>query len=356
MAARISFKRLSDDYLADLAARKYSGIEPKSAVKLLRGMGYGDNDMISADDCDGLRTAAAYAIAKIKNKSYKEYVVFNDFFAFLGDEARHNGYAFDIKPLPRQLTALERQITIAKMLHGKDDGGFSEDKLAEEFMVSIDTIRNDMQGLRYGISVFDQRFSVDYKRYSGRLKMVSTAHPVFLTPNLTEIVFLLEGLRLQDKDMIRHDYLWNTAVSIWSQLSDYARNRILNVLCDIMGLDKSWYAELDRDASSYGAAADRYAAGNGGTGGSDGPVREMFRDEISIGNSHRRMNLLMYCLKGSIPCNISYIGENGKQTDTGLAKIVNICDKSVIVRICGDDANVFEIFEEDILEITPATE
>ena len=90
--------------------------------------------MISADDCDGLRTAAAYAIAKIKNKSYKEYVVFNDFFAFLGDEARHNGYAFDIKPLPRQLTALERQITIAKMLHGKDDGGFSEDKLAEEFM------------------------------------------------------------------------------------------------------------------------------------------------------------------------------------------------------------------------------
>ena len=46
MAARITFKRMSDDYLADLAARKYSGIEPKSAVKLLRGMGYGDNDMM----------------------------------------------------------------------------------------------------------------------------------------------------------------------------------------------------------------------------------------------------------------------------------------------------------------------
>lgn len=328
MTSKVTFQKLTDDYLADITEHKNSEIAPETAKKLLWAMEYDGTAVITEDDADGLREAAAIAISKIKSKSYREYKVFNNFFDFLDNERKHKEYNFKVEHLPRQMTALERQLTLAKLLHDKDTEEFSEDELAMELMVSPDTIKNDLQALRDGINVFDQRFCLEYKRYNRRVKMTSTVHPLFLTQNLTQIVFVLEGLRMQDTGYIKKGYVEDTAISIWIQLSDYARTRILTVLCDMMELDKDWYEYIDGKAKLR-----------------EGLV--MFSDEKHVGSDAGGRHLLMYCFKGGIPCNISYV-DKGEVFDTGVVRIRDLHNDEVVVRR-GD--LVMKINNDDIEDV-----
>jgi len=328
MSSKVTFQRLTDDYLADITEHKNSEVAPEAAKKLLWAMEYDGTAVITEDGADGLREAAAIAISRIRNKSYREYRIFNNFFDFLANEHKHSEYSFTVEHLPRQMTALERQLTLAKLLHDKDTEEFSEDELAIELMVSPDTIRNDLQALRDGINVFDQRFCLEYKRYNRRVKMTSTVHPFFLTQNLTQIVFILEGLRVQDT-RIKRGYVEDTAISIWIQLSDYARKRILDVLCDLMDLDKRWYEDIDDKARSRES-------------------RDMFSDEKHVGSDAGGRQLLMYCFKGSIPCNITYTDKDGEVVDTGAVRISDLREDEVDV-MAGD--TVTKIKDDDIESI-----
>ena len=61
---------------------------------------------------------------------------------------------------------------------------------------------------------------------------------------------MLEGLRMMKDNWAMASYAETTAVSIWCQLSDYARDRITGTLVNLMGLDASWYEEISDRAES----------------------------------------------------------------------------------------------------------
>ena len=95
-----------------------------------------------------------------------------------------------------------------------------------------------MKALREGISVMDQELRLsDVQLRNRKVTAVSTMHPLFLAQNLTQIICMLEGLRRMENNWVMSSYARNTAVSIWCQLSQYARERIRGTLVDLMGLD-----------------------------------------------------------------------------------------------------------------------
>ena len=89
-----------------------------------------------------------------------------------------------------------------------------------------------------------KNFCLNYHKVTA----VSTMHPLFLTQNLTQIVCMLEGLRMMKDNWTMASYAETTAVNIWCQLSDYARDRITGTLVDLMGLAASWYKEISQRA------------------------------------------------------------------------------------------------------------
>ena len=122
---------------------------------------------------------------------------------------------------------------------------FARQEVAEKYLVSEKTIENDMKALREGISVMDQEIRLsDVQLRNRKVTAISTMHPLFLAQNLTQIICMLEGLRRMEDDWAMQSYARNTAVSIWCQLSDYARERISGTLVDLMGLTPTGMKEL----------------------------------------------------------------------------------------------------------------
>ena len=126
-------------------------------------------------------------------------------------------------------------------------------------------------------------------------------------------------------------YARNTSVSIWRQLSDYARKRITGTLVDLMGLDAGWYEELDGEMAATSA--------------------EMFCNEKE---SSDRYGLLIYAMKGSLPCSICYVSEDDTFAEIkGI--ITGIHDNAVHIRPeSEEDVKIIE--KENILDVEVATQ
>ena len=275
-----------------------------------------------------IRETVRDSISRLQRKSNNEYLIANDYFHFL----KHH-HKVEIEPLDRQLTSLERQLSIAKDMHDFNKAcDFDRTEVAAKYMVSEKTIENDMRALREGISVMNQRIVLsDFQLRNRKVTDVSTMHPIFLAQNLTQVVCMLEGLHSMEHSWTMSSYARNTAVSIWGQLSDYARKRILGTLVDLMDLDADWYESLDRENA---ISSDR-----------------MFYNEKE---SSDRFGLLVYAMKGSLPCSICYVSDC--DTLDEIKGIIRRLSDNAVHILPESEENVKVIERNRILDVEVATQ
>lgn len=143
--------------------------------------------------------------------------------------------------------SFERQMFIAKYLQNHD-AKISD--LEDILWVSKRVIEDDLARLRGNedpIQVCGRVFTIpDFNRKYDRAEFASTAHPMFLTPNLTQVITMLKGLKFMAENTLYERYAIYTAVDIWVQLSDYAKDRIMYVLSELMPEDAAWYEALEK--------------------------------------------------------------------------------------------------------------
>ena len=141
--------------------------------------------------------------------------------------------------------SFERLMFIAKYLQDSDH---KISELPKLLWVSERQIQDDLLRLRGEIDpiqVCGKTFSVpDSTKKNGTLSFASTAHPVFLAENLTQILVMLKGLKMMSENPLYKPYAESSAREIWAQLSDYAKDRIKTILSDVMPEDYTWYTAL----------------------------------------------------------------------------------------------------------------
>ena len=154
-------------------------------------------------------------------------------------------------PIPISNT-FERLMFIAKYL--QDENNRISD-LSGRLWVSERTIEEDMKRLRDDvdpIQVCGKKFFISgTERRDGGIRFQSTAHPIFLAENLTQVLVMLKGLRMMAENPLYEPYALQTGREIWNQLSSYAKNRIRFVLQDLMPEDSSWYEKLAEVNDDY---------------------------------------------------------------------------------------------------------
>lgn len=174
--------------------------------------------------------------------------LYKDFVSYL----EHKGVQVpEIKfpPVPVSNT-FERLMFIAKYLQ-EEENRISD--LPDILWVSGRTIEEDisrLRGVEDPIQVCGRKFFIpDTKRENGSMRFSSTAHPLFLAENLTQILVMLKGLKAMSENPFYEPYAVQTGKEIWDQLSTYAKKRIRFVLSELMPEDFSWYEELESAGS-----------------------------------------------------------------------------------------------------------
>ena len=154
----------------------------------------------------------------------------------------------------------------------------------------VDTDLSRLRGIDDPIQVCGRKFYIpDTERRNGRINFQSTAHPVFLAENLTQILTMLKGLKAMSENLAYQPYAMETAKEIWEQLSYYAKNRICFVLKELMAEDTLWYESLS---------------------GSEGDNHFHTEERVSkIYNSGS--NVIMDCLKNRKTFCMEYRAEDG---------------------------------------------
>ena len=147
-------------------------------------------------------------------------------------------------PVPVSNT-FERLMFIAKYLQEKENR-ISE--LTDILWVNSRTIEDDLsrlRGINDPIQVCGKAFYIpDTVRKDGRITFHSTAHPVFLAENLTQVLIILKGLKEMSGNPLFRPYAMQSAREIWEQLSQYAKDRICYVLRNLLPEDYGWYESL----------------------------------------------------------------------------------------------------------------
>ena len=200
---------------------------------------------------------------------------------------------------------LERRLYIAKRLQ---DPEISIDDLHEELWVGQDTIDDDLKALRGqsydSIKVCGKPFILDDTRRSkGHVYFSSTAHPIFLACNLSQVLITLKGLKTMSEDSRYAGNAIATAREIWRQLSPYAKKRIPYVLENLMDEDPKWYLKLDEEGSVFTTEQKASVLGR---------------------------STVLDCLKNEKPCSICYDSDDGPEILADV-RISRFDGKSVIL-------------------------
>ena len=178
--------------------------------------------------------------------------------------------------------SFERLMYIAKALQSSE---IRISDLEDILWVSKRTIEDDLARLRGKdpIQIMGKPFIIDETiRKDDTLKFSSTAHPLFLTFNLTQVIATLKGLKAMSREPALKNYAMYSAVSIWMQLSPYAKERILYVMENLIPDDVSWYRDLEMDEEG------------------------MFRTEEMSRRGSQGASVLMDCIKNGKTCIIEY--------------------------------------------------
>ena len=201
---------------------------------------------------DAIKMSIKESVKAYPNNKDSAIDIYKRFVAFL---VRNHDVEINITfpPVPVSIT-FERIMFIAKYL--QDPKNKIAD-LSDILWVSERTVEQDIAKIRGNtddpIQVCGKKFIMpDIERSRGKISMASTAHPIFLTSNLTQIIIMLKGLKKMSEDSAYKVYAHDTAKSIWSQLSDYAKNRIIFVTKNLLPDELEWYLNLeDNDNNSF---------------------------------------------------------------------------------------------------------
>jgi hypothetical protein len=147
--------------------------------------------------------------------------------------------------------------------------------------------------LNDGISILGQGLQIMRRDINGRSGLTNTIHPLFLTPNLSQVVVLLQGLQHMATDKIYSEYALMLSANIWSELS-YARSRIINISSQL-GLDVEWFAALETKRC---------------TNQDKGRNKSIYATEVECSNDEGPGNVLDF-LKNRKPCTIEVQDEGG---------------------------------------------
>ena len=239
-----------DTDLRKTAKALLKGSKPYSLTKMPE---FGESEYLAENIKSSVKAAPRGKDSAIR--AYKAFVSF----------LRQKGVEVEVTfpPIPIE-NSFERQMYIAKYLQ---DEKAKISELEDILWVSGRTIDQDLQRLYRGsadpIQVCGRPFFIPGgERANGQIRTPSTAHPLFLTENLTQIIVMLKGLRIMAENPIYTRYAEATAADIWQQLSDYAKKRIHFVLRELLPDDLSWYEKLEVSYEKFVTERDCSVNGN----------------------------------------------------------------------------------------------
>ena len=232
----------------------YSGYNKKTVENLM--LGDKEYSLIKINGLGELKAEELKESIKLSVKLYtrnkdRAIEIYKKYLNFLNTKKFHVDITFP--PIPVSIT-FERIMFIAKYIQNPEN---KISDLKDVLWVGPRTIENDLailKGIKNPIQVNGKRFVIeDIERSRGTVSMSSTAHPIFLTSNITQIIVTLKGLKLMSQNSAFKVYAEEMARSIWTQLSDYAKNRILYVMENLIPDELEWNKNLniEKDDSFY---------------------------------------------------------------------------------------------------------
>ncbi len=256
----------------------------KSTVSNLLGM-LQEKYHASGLDEDEMQMAIKEVVMSYTSNKGSAMKIFAKFLAYL-----KQAYHFDAEVQFPQIdtsNSFERQMYLAKVLQNNE---VTVSSLSQELWISDRTINEDLARLRGNtldpIQVCGKPFVInDTQRSNKGLSFASTVHPFFLTFNLTQVITTLKGLKAMGEDPALKPYATLSAAAIWQQLSDYAKERIIFVLTNLMPDELSWYRNLDVE------------------------IAQSFQTEYEC-RSTEGAGVIMDCMKNEKPCFVEYQNED----------------------------------------------
>ncbi|HHV15627.1 MAG TPA: hypothetical protein GXX58_03520 [Gelria sp.] len=182
--------------------------------------------------------------------------------AYLNFLKKQYGVEVAIEFPPTFNSQFDRQMYIVKSLHKRDYRALD---FADELWVSDRTINTDLQQLEDGITILGQNLEIKKQDVVYKKDGLNTVHPIFLVANLTQIVILLRGLEQQSQDQAYCEYAVRLAANIWSELSDYGRERIIEVSGQL-NLNTAWFNLLEERRNKALYSTEAHCSYNQGVG------------------------------------------------------------------------------------------
>lgn len=243
-------------YLEAFAQRKYADpdaiYDMRTAKNLLLGDGKASFVQQEAyEDSEYLAYNIKVSVSSYERNKDVAISIYMDFLALLKSKC---GIEVSIQFPPIAISnTFERLMFIAKYLQ---DPRHKTTDLPDLLWVSQKTINDDIKRLQGDhkdpIQICGKVFTIeDLEKQRSTVYFPSTAHPLFLTPNLTQVLVTLKGLRAMAEKPLYAEYARTAAADIWEQLSDYAKTRIHYVLSELMPEDLSWYESLHKNAEEH---------------------------------------------------------------------------------------------------------
>lgn len=140
--------------------------------------------------------------------------------------------------------AIERQLFLIKFLH-HDEKHTLENACEYLWMYNREKIFDDINDIKKGLSFLGKSISLEIDKNNNEITSFPTGHPIILVENMSQIFVQLEGLRKMATGSTE-TYAKRTAATIWSQLSDYAKQRVFYVVEKLYESDAEFYHGLDK--------------------------------------------------------------------------------------------------------------
>lgn len=169
------------------------------------------------------------------------------FIKYLYDE--HNIKIILYEEFEREaMDSFERKIDLLKTLNENK----TKAELMEHYNIGSNPLLKDINELIDGTTLLGQKVKIrDIQKEKGKIIYQSTIHPIFMPLNLTEVYFLIVGLKSLSKEheSFSSRIYDNLANRIYSQLSEYARKKIYSK-CKQMGMSFPYDDELEEFSES----------------------------------------------------------------------------------------------------------
>ena len=241
-------------YIAEYARKKkYYGLlcDADTVHNLIKGDGkYALDKQYRYFDSEDIGFAIKDSVCAYTRNKDNAIAIYKHFLSFL----KEKNIIIEVQFPPISIANdFERLMFIAKYLQ---DPRHKISDLEDCLWIGKRTIEEDIKKLRGehkdSIQICGKVFKIDdMERGRDVVNFPSTAHPLFLTPNLTQVLVTLKGLKTMSEDPLYAEYAKLTASDIWEQLSDYAKTRIYYVLSELMPENLSWYEGLKKQDDEY---------------------------------------------------------------------------------------------------------